>query len=64
MVKKKIKEKKLKKKKKKSLLRRVCRRCNEMFIPNGKTSKICDNCNKSMIREKLRKHKMNKYKYL
>ena len=25
-------------------LRRVCERCNKMFVPNGKRSRICYNC--------------------
>lgn len=36
-------------------LSRPCVRCNRMYVPTGKKQRICDNCNKSLSMNGLRK---------
>ena len=46
------------KKKDKIFFRRPCERCDMMFIPSGKTVRICPNC--KITPEERRKRKNNK----
>ncbi len=43
----------------KASMRRMCRVCEEMYLPNGKTQKICDGCVRKRFKARQNARKKN-----